>query len=417
MMGNLFTQDPQVRDAVKRIAECSRGRAWSDIVDAEGRQYVDFVMEGGGVLGISLLGYVYALEQAGIRLLGIGGTSAGSIVALILAALGRADQAKAERAVDILAAMPMASFIDGDGDARDFTQAMLAKSGPAKLLFKAAQCIDNLKEDLGLHPGRKFENWLSDVLAKQGVRTLGDLEAVLQQVPPGLKHRLDDAAFRGDRECGRLVIIAADISTETKVDFPRMAPLYWTDPAKVNPARLARASMSIPFFFHPFTVDVPQGEESRKRWEELASYTHPLPKKAMFMDGGIMSNFPINTFHVKNRVPHAPTFGAKIGFDRRARDVTKPAALIGAIFDSARHTLDYDFIVSNPDYRQLVANIDVEDSHNWLNFEMADDEKLQLFVAGVKTAETFLCGEPGKSTGFDWEGYKNLRRTLAAAGG
>ena len=36
-------------------------------------------MEGGGVLGIALTGYTYILEQAGIRFLGVGGTSAGSI--------------------------------------------------------------------------------------------------------------------------------------------------------------------------------------------------------------------------------------------------------------------------------------------------------------------------------------------------
>lgn len=38
-----------------------------------------WVMEGGSVLGIALTGYTYVLQQAGIRFLGIGGTSAGSI--------------------------------------------------------------------------------------------------------------------------------------------------------------------------------------------------------------------------------------------------------------------------------------------------------------------------------------------------
>lgn len=127
-----------------------------------------------------------------------------------------------------------------------------------------------------------------------------------------------------------------------------------------------------------------------------------------------MSNFPINAFHNPARIPRAPTFGAKIGFDRKAREVKKPAQLLGAIFDSARHTLDYDFIVKNPDYCQLVAYIDVENQHNWLNFSMGESEKVELFIAGVKTAEEFLCGTPdGKKAGFDWEKYKALRATLA----
>ena len=53
-------------------------KQYSDAVDQFGHQYVDVVMEGGGVLGGALLGYLYILEQAGLRFLGIGGTSAGS---------------------------------------------------------------------------------------------------------------------------------------------------------------------------------------------------------------------------------------------------------------------------------------------------------------------------------------------------
>ena len=53
---------------------------------------------------------------------------------------------------------------------------------------------------------------------------------------------------------GRLAMVAADITTETKVEFPKMADLYWNNPGQVNPACYARASMSIPFFFHPYRV-------------------------------------------------------------------------------------------------------------------------------------------------------------------
>ncbi|WP_374335997.1 patatin-like phospholipase family protein [Methyloversatilis sp.] len=413
-MPNVFTQDPEVVKAVKRIADRTRGREYSDLIDDEGHQYIDFVMEGGGVLGISLLGYAYALEQAGIRMLGLGGTSAGSIVALILASLGPAHEPKAERAVDILARMPMGSFMDGDSDARDFTDSMLEKAGMFKLLFKALQCVDNLKDDLGLHPGDAFEKWLTGELANCGVRTLADLDARLVAKPPGLRHRLNNEGFDAARACGKLVVIAADVSTETKVDLPRMAPMYWKNPAEVNPARFARASMSIPLFFHPFSVAVPQDAATKEHWRTLGRFDHELPKKAVFMDGGIMSNFPINTFHVSTRAPFSPTFGAKIGFDRNVRNVSTPARLLGAIFDSARHTLDFDFINSNPDYKRLVAHIDVEDKHNWLNFNMKPAEQKQLFLAGVLEAETFLCGNDTRP-GFDWADYKKLRAALLAA--
>ena len=72
----MFTKDARVSRAVAEVKRACAGRVFSDVVDAAGHQYVDVVMEGGGVLGIALTGYTYALEQAGIRFLGIGGTHA-----------------------------------------------------------------------------------------------------------------------------------------------------------------------------------------------------------------------------------------------------------------------------------------------------------------------------------------------------
>ena len=70
-----------------------------------------------------------------------------------------------------------------------------------------------------------------------------------------------------------LVIIAADITTETKVVFPKMGGLYWCEPEPVNPAYFARASMSIRFFFLPLTVN--DCSSDRHLWKEPASYEGP----------------------------------------------------------------------------------------------------------------------------------------------
>ena len=45
-------------------------------------------MQGGDVLGIAIVGYTYALEEVGLRFLGLGGSSAGAINALLLASTG-----------------------------------------------------------------------------------------------------------------------------------------------------------------------------------------------------------------------------------------------------------------------------------------------------------------------------------------
>jgi NTE family protein len=403
-----YINHSDVLKALHTVKNECRGKEYSDIIDAGDQQYVDLVMEGGGVLGVALTGYTYVLEQAGIRFLGVGGTSAGSINALMIAALGPPGQSKSERLLDVLSRMPMETFIDGDSDARDFSQAVLDKASMVKLIWKASQIIDNLQDDLGLNPGNAFLNWLTAELQGVGIKTTAELLNQLHTVSPGLRLRptRTDTELSEKDKGGHLVMIAADITTQTKVEFPRMAELYWRNPEPVNPAYFARASMSIPFFFYPFTVN--ECSPNRTLWSDLAGYEGTLPQRVMFMDGGIMSNFPINVFHQPYRVPTAPTFGAKIGIEgTEPAEITKPSQLLGAVFDAARHTLDSDFIKTNPDYKHLVKMIDTG-NHHWLNFTMSHEDKVDLFARGAKAAAEFLCG-------FNWSKYKAIRKGLAEA--
>ena len=104
-----------------------------------------------------------------------------------------------------------------------------------------------------------------------------------------------------NRKAG-LALVAADVSTQTKAVFPKMAELYWKNPDAVNPADYVRASMSIPYFFHPFRVDkIPSGANAMLLWKQYADFESTPPKSCVFIDGGIMSNFPINLFHRPDR--------------------------------------------------------------------------------------------------------------------
>lgn len=386
------------------------GKEISDIIDDNGFQYVDLVMEGGGMLGIALVGFTTVLEGAGVRFLGIGGASAGSINALLLAALGTPEEAKGEKLLTELASKNFFDFVDGDGDARDLIETWVKGAGKVKLAFKAAQVIDTLNGHLGLNPGDVFLEWVENLLNKEGIRTLKELRTRMETLPKGLRTRnglsLDTPEAAGIRLC----LIAADVATETKVEFPKMAPLYWKNPDRVNPALFVRASMSIPYFFYPFRVkDIPQGQAASDNWKTHAGYIAEeegkLPAEALFIDGGIMSNFPIDIFHTHGKVPEAPTFGVKLELDHRLKKIEGPFELMGAIFNSARHTLDYDFIRRNPDYRRLVSWIPAK-NFNWLDFNMSNDTKEALFLEGAKKAKEFLCA-------FDWADYKALRGRMA----
>lgn len=386
------------------------GKTFSDIIDDAGNQYVDLVMEGGGMLGIALVGYTWALEQMGIRFLGIGGTSAGSINALLIAALDVPANAKSPKLLELLASKNFYDFVDGDDDARDFIESWIEGSGKLKLSFKGAQVLDNLNERLGLNPGKAFENWIRDVLSEEGIHKRSELDARLQTLPAGLRTRSGTRLNTAKKAGSKLAIVAADVSTETRVIFPQMADMYFRKPDDVNPALFVRASMSIPFFFEPLRLgNLPRDAAAEKRWIDVGYDPKledgGLPTSAVFIDGGIMSNFPIDLFHVPTGVPDAPTLGVKLEYDHRRQNIDGPFSLLGAIFNSARHCLDYEFIHRNPDYERLLQWIPCQ-GYNWLDFNMSDDHKRGLFVEGALKAIEFL-------EKFDWAGYKKLREKIS----
>jgi predicted acylesterase/phospholipase RssA len=245
------------RAAVASRADSAGGWQVSDIIDAAGHQYVDLVMEGGGVLGIALVGYVHVLEELGIRFLQLGGTSAGSLNALLMGAAGPVQAAKTEWLLEQLAPQNLQDFVDGD--ARDFVQ-VLVNNGRLRrylwrrYLWKGAQVVDNLTKDFGLNPGDVFHDWLRRLRAERGVRTVRDLNQLRTlTAAAGLVRR--DGSIYAPKAATRVALVTADVTTESKVIFPEMAHLYYQAPEEVNPADFVRASMAIPGFFRPFQVD------------------------------------------------------------------------------------------------------------------------------------------------------------------
>jgi len=378
---------------------------FSDLLDSSGNQYVELVQEGGGVLGVALIGYTYVLEQMGIRFFSLAGTSAGSINAMLLAGLGDISQPKSEKVIDVLVNKNLYDFVDGDSDSKDFIKALVEKAKRVKMIWKGWQVIDEIFDDLGLNPGDDFQNWLAKFLENNGIKSVADLNEHFAKLPadliirPGIQKTLDGLK-------PRMAIISADLTTETKVEFPRMASLYWSNPESENPALFVRASMSIPYFFSPLQIDnIPQGPDAQNNWVETVSFTGALPQKCFFVDGGILSNFPIDVFHKQNSIPRMPTFGIRLGDNRNiANNITNPTNLFGAMFNSSRHLHDYDFLLKNPDYSLLIEKIDIG-NHDWLNFGITDEAKLDLFKRGAIAAERFLRQ-------FDWLKYKQIREQL-----
>ena len=411
-------QNITTEPSVVSITDEIRGKAAkgqyriSDVIynkDGQELQFVDLVMEGGGTMGIALVGYIHALEQAGIRFLGMGGSSVGAIVALLAYSCGDRREERGEKLASIIGEMDLGEMVDGNYAARKLSKLLGNKDAGLRTLRIALYTLMSLPAvfgKLGLNPGDELYRWIAGRLDENGINNMADLNTLIKSVPDELIHRETGEKIRNYDTS--LKIVAADITTSTKVVFPDMAEMYWQNPDEVNPACFARASVSIPIFFQPFIVNgISSLIGNVEKWERLGSFSGTLPEAVAFADGGLLSNFPIDLFR-RVGVPRAPTLGARLGNkSRNVNDVKKIEQYTRQLFNSLRHCADYDFIFKNPLYKQLVTHISTDD-YNWLDFAMSQSDKVGLFRAGVSAGYAFL-------ETFDWSEHKELRAAEVAS--
>ncbi len=265
----------------------------------------------------------------------------------------------------------------------------------------------------GLNPGSAFYSWIETLLTKEGIQSVSGLIARQKLEAQKIKLRIDHPL--GLQEIGpRLSIIASDITTQAKVEFPLMAGMYWPDQeaGDVNPAQFVRASMSIPFFFkaHAVKISDPSNALLREEWKKQLNYTGPIPLQALFVDGGLLSNFPINIFYnPKVEIARMPTLGILLeDEDFKPKDqFDSLGSFVWAMVNTLRYNYDKDFMLKHNDFEKTIGRIDVKD-FNWLKFNLTEKEKEELFRKGAEAARDFIRG-------FDWENYKLERRKMTEA--
>jgi NTE family protein len=364
---------------------------------------VDLVQEGGGTLGIALVGYAYVLEQAGIRFYSMAGTSAGAINTMMMAAYQRPGETISEKVLKLVSEKDLFELVDGrhkkliDNIIKEKTFATISR-----LVFTLPKLWNDLTKRKGLNPGNNFLDWIKSELRKSGVETIEDIYDKQNAIQKAVKRRGSKEKLSGPK----MAIITSDVTTHSKIELPKMDVLFWKEVGNYHPAELVRASMSIPFFFFPFTVtNVPHaGQVNDPNWDKHARYYGEVPDVIRFVDGGMLSNFPINIFHApEGTVPSRPTFGARLSTYRKSfTDTSKLMKFLGGMVSTMRQIHDYDFILKNPDYRKLICNIDADAQYNWLNFNLTAEEQKGLFKLGAEKAIEFL-------EEFKWEEYKQGR--------
>ena len=306
------------------------------------------VMDGGGVKGAALAGCLQAAENFDIDFIGFGGTSAGSIVAL-LACVGYTGKELSELMTTELKLSkllnpvkePLRTLKQLPGDIELLAwwnlQFRLAKyQSPAKLL----------KYGFGLTGCEEFEEALLGLVRKK----LGD------DVPADFTFA--DLAARKLRP---LKIVASDLSTRQPVVFSAV-----DEDAPVLSA--VRGSMSYPLIFKPLTYN-----------------------GRLFVDGGLCSNLPAFVFDSERAKDRRPL----IAFDLVSPSRTPPnpygfGDFISDLLETALEAGDYLRRQGREFYR---VEIPTPKGIDTLDFDISTEQLISLVEAGFVRTTYFISQE------------------------
>jgi len=322
----------------------------------------DAVFEGGGVKGIGLVGAVSEIEKAGYVFENMAGTSAGAIVASLLAVGYKAGEIKKE--------MEKLNY----NDFKD--EGLLDKLG---IIGKGL----SIGFEYGIYEGEYFETWLENLLEVKGKTTFGQIKT----------------EYKDEKYMYKLQVIAADITDRRLLVLPRDLKDFGYNPDQFSISRAVRMSMSIPVFFEPVKL------------RDKSGRTH------FIVDGGVLSNYPIWLLDDGTSNPAWPTLGFKlVEPDKRAlkgpnrNPINNPISFLKAIMGTMMDAHDsYHISKSKGDYDRTigiptVVNIEgVEKEIKTTDFDITKDESQELFNNGVNAAQNFLKT-------WDFEKWKKIYR-------
>ncbi|GAB2847814.1 patatin-like phospholipase family protein [Lentzea nigeriaca] len=306
---------------------------------------VDLVLEGGGVKGIALLGAVLVLADAGCRFQRIAGTSAGAIVAALVAAYQKEGKNLAELA-DVMRDVDYRRFAD-----EPWPQRVTGVAGDALAAFVHG----------GSHGGDYLVEWLTPLLEGVGVRTFADLRCP------------DEGGSLQDHQKYSLVVHASDLSRRALVRLPWDYALYDLNADDQSVVDAVRASMAIPFYFRPVHVATRRGT-------------------CTWVDGGLLANFPITVFdRTDGAAPRWPTWGVKLS-GRPVAGQDRPVRTVPGIAVNCLRTLTGDWNQYRLDSEGVGRRTMFVDTMNVsaTDFGISRAEQEKLFENGRQAAREFL---------------------------
>lgn len=435
------------QDGIRFHPSCTPGNA------QDKRHWIcNLVLRGGGTLGLAHIGFVAGLERAGIRFAGLAGASAGSIVAMGIAAARGNDllHSVTDQISRSTSTAPLDGFIDGPRPIRKLIKHLLLRRPfhAPPFWLGLIPAWRRLLRRRGLNQGDNFERWYEAEMARFGVPRLADLERNLATIHDTLdgartdlkryySECLDDgrqilvatgpkATTHSDKAARIFKLISSAMPIGMKFELPKDLVYLHLQREQISPAKLVRMSMAIPAFFEPVRIPVNRAKWSQapllNHLKDLVSNSDVASRfdrldELTFIDGGVFSNMPSDSFETD--LPDLPTIlvplvsdsdAQRFKRDNRTSSLVKDALACVQAMRFQRDTDTYlrlqqkraHFDTGNTagpyprSYNIATAPIPTGDM-NWLNFVMHESDKRQLVLNGVTAARIFLEGlENGK---------------------
>lgn len=313
------------------------------------------IYAGGGVKGAALAGCLRAAEQQGVKFVGHGGTSAGSMVAL-MAAVGYNGE-ELERI--LVEELDFRELLDDQG--RQLEQmkgtaewvASALKSGGWRKKFWAANVtapgvLKQLGSTLGLYQGSRLKQFL--------------LNKIKQKVPSLRDHADITFEHLQKAKCLPVKMVASDITLRRPAIFALDHTEYG---ASVIDA--VRASTCYPFAFEPVFLN-----------------------ERRLVDGGLSSNLPVFLFSEEYRQTRTPAL---------AFDLCAPLGAVRDVYDIGQYSSDLlsTALEASDDLLRRVLRgvhyirVETPPGIGTLDFGLSRDDRKRLFDSGFKAATEYLA--------------------------
>lgn len=320
------------------------------------------IFEGGGAKGLAHVGALKAAEERRVKLIGVAGASAGAIAAALVAVGYTADEIYKPNGnpKGVLDKDFVESFLERKmwDDSKHFVvdfKKTFSGSGfigaASKAIFfyrRHRQVLGQLTGKNGLFSTKSFESYIGELLKKKIANGSGSNgEVLFRDLTIPLK------------------IVSSDISNQKIKIFSK------TDTPTTPVAKAVAASICIPYFFIPVSLD-----------------------DCHLVDGGLLSNFPAWLFDEERRQvgPHVPTFGFRLVEAQTHNSESSSFTGFSRSMFSTALSGDQQLEIREVENLHVIP---LRVNVTTFDLDMTAEQRAELYVSGKDSARTFFIQELG----------------------